>query len=93
MVYTTGGGTGYYSLDGVNWTSMGTMTGPNNGNVYVGLAVTGRTEGILATATFDNVTIPPTGIPFGGMLSPLAPTALGKSEGLESGSKSWIERE
>ncbi len=74
MVYTTGGGTGYYSLDGSNWTSMGTMTGPNNGNVYVGLAVTSRNDGMIATATFDNVTITPTGT--GGMLSPLMPTNL-----------------
>ena len=46
---------GYRSLDGVNWTQIGTSVIVNMAqNVYVGLAVSSNV-GTLATATFDNV--------------------------------------
>jgi Pro-kumamolisin, activation domain len=49
--------TGYASLDGANWSQIGTsQTVTMAQNVYVGLAVSSNV-GTLATATFDNVSI------------------------------------
>jgi subtilase family serine protease len=48
----------YTSLDGVNWTPLGTsQTISMAQNVYVGLAVNSGTASALATATFDNVSV------------------------------------
>jgi alpha-glucosidase len=47
--------TGYYSADGLDWTSMGSITITMSSSVYFGLAVTSHNEGVLCTATFDNV--------------------------------------
>lgn len=50
--------TGYYSLDGVTYTQMGTATTITmNSTVYVGLAVTSHADGTLCTAEFDQVEI------------------------------------
>jgi hypothetical protein len=49
---------GYESPDGVNWTQIGpALTFTMNATLYVGLAVTSHAAGVLATATFDNVTL------------------------------------
>jgi hypothetical protein len=49
---------GFGSPDGVNWTQIGpTQTIPMAQNVYIGLAVSSDNNSMLATATFDNVTI------------------------------------
>jgi hypothetical protein len=49
---------GYGSPDGVTWTQIGpTQTIPMAQNVYIGLAVSSDNNSLLATATFDNVTI------------------------------------
>jgi subtilase family serine protease len=49
---------GFGSPDGVNWTQIGpTQTIPMAQNVYIGLAVSSDNNAMLATATFDNVTI------------------------------------
>ena len=56
--------TGYQSLDGVNWTQVGsTQTISMAQNVYVGLAVSSGTTGALYTGTFDNVSINSTASP------------------------------
>jgi hypothetical protein len=48
----------YTSLDGVNWTQLGTsQTISMAQNVYVGLAVNSGGSSALATATFDNVSV------------------------------------
>ena len=47
--------TGYISLDGVDWTQIGTQTVSMASSVYIGLAVSG--DGYLETANFDNVSI------------------------------------
>jgi len=48
----------YTSLDGVNWTQLGTSQTITMGqNVYVGLAVNSGTSTALATATFDSVSV------------------------------------
>ncbi|MGH9163155.1 MAG: PQQ-dependent sugar dehydrogenase [Vicinamibacteraceae bacterium] len=49
--------TGYYSSDGTNWTlgESGTISLPDS--VLIGLALTSRDDGALATATFDNVSV------------------------------------
>jgi hypothetical protein len=50
--------TGYTSPDGVNWTQVGTtQTITMAQNVYVGLAVSANNNSVLATATFDNVSV------------------------------------
>src|SRR3954466_273579 len=47
---------GYQSADGNNWTLIGTATVTLPSTLYVGLAVTAHHDGMLCTATFDNVT-------------------------------------
>ena len=48
----------YSSPDGSAWTLVGSDTIPMAATVYVGLAVSSHVSGTLATATFDNVTMP-----------------------------------
>lgn len=49
--------TGYYSSDGVTWTQQGTVTISMASNAYIGLVVSSRSSSVLATATFDNVSV------------------------------------
>jgi hypothetical protein len=63
--------TGYTSDDGITWTEAAgnaeianPQTFPMTDPVYVGLAVTSHDDGILVTATFDDVML--NGVPFGG---------------------------
>ena len=49
--------TAYRSADGVNWTLVGSDTITMGSTVYVGLAVSSHDNAVLATATFDNVTV------------------------------------
>jgi regulation of enolase protein 1 (concanavalin A-like superfamily) len=49
--------TAYRSADGVNWTTIGTDTIAMGATVYVGFAVTSHNDGVLATATLDNVSL------------------------------------
>jgi hypothetical protein len=51
--------TGYSSLDGVNWTTIGSQTVTFDSPVVVGLAVTSHNNAVLNTATFDNVSWTP----------------------------------
>jgi RHS repeat-associated protein len=56
--------TGYASLDGVNWAQVGSsQTISMATNVYVGLYVSNRNTGGLATGTFDGVSISPVSSP------------------------------
>jgi len=48
---------GYSSVDGITWTRVGSDTVPMASSVYVGLAVTSHTPGMLCRAAFDGVTI------------------------------------
>jgi regulation of enolase protein 1 (concanavalin A-like superfamily) len=48
----------YSSIDGVAWTQAGTTQSiPLSTKIQAGLAVSARTDGLLETATFDNVSI------------------------------------
>ncbi len=48
----------YSSPDGVNWSQVGSgQTVTMATNVYIGLAVSSRNTSVLATATFDNVSV------------------------------------
>uniref|UniRef100_UPI0035636FA7 T9SS type A sorting domain-containing protein n=1 Tax=Mariniphaga sediminis TaxID=1628158 RepID=UPI0035636FA7 len=47
----------YYSDDGSNWTMLATDTILMNNQVYIGLAVLSRDDGVLNTSTFDNVSV------------------------------------
>ncbi len=49
---------GYVSPDGLNWLPVGTaQTISMAPNVFIGLAVSADNNTVLATATFDNVSI------------------------------------
>ena len=49
--------TAYRSADGATWTTIGTDTVTMGATVYVGFAVTSHNDGVLATATLDNVSL------------------------------------
>jgi hypothetical protein len=51
--------TGYESIDGVNWITVGSDTFTMGSVVLIGLAVSSHVSGTTATATFDNVTVTP----------------------------------
>jgi hypothetical protein len=52
--------TGYYfDIDNGVWKQQGSATIPMEDDIYVGLAVTSHEDGELATATFDQVVLPP----------------------------------
>jgi fibronectin type 3 domain-containing protein len=51
--------TSYRSSDGVNWTTVGSVTITMSTNVYIGLLVCSHVNGTLCTATLDNVTANP----------------------------------
>lgn len=57
-----------WSTDGATWTPIGTTTLTLPTTVYVGLAVTSHTSGVLALASFDNVSAS------GGSTADLPPT-------------------
>jgi regulation of enolase protein 1 (concanavalin A-like superfamily) len=46
-----------YSANGTSWTVMGSQSVTMGSTVYVGLAVTSKKTSVLATATFDNVSV------------------------------------
>jgi phosphatidylserine/phosphatidylglycerophosphate/cardiolipin synthase-like enzyme len=48
--------TGYESGDGATWTQVGSDTFTMGTSALIGLAVSSHVSGVLATATFDNVT-------------------------------------
>ncbi len=49
--------TTYRSVDGVSWTQVSTATVNLGTTIYVGLAVTSKSNSALTTAVFDNVSI------------------------------------
>ena len=50
---------GYTSADGVNWTSVGSVTMSLPSQVYFGLCVTSHDDAQLNTSSFDGVTATP----------------------------------
>ncbi len=51
--------TAAHSANGSSWTTVGSQTIAMGSNIYIGLAITARTDGTLATLTADNVTATP----------------------------------
>ncbi|GCE23339.1 sugar-binding protein [Dictyobacter kobayashii] len=49
--------TTYTSSDGSNWSQVDTQTITMANNVYIGLAVTSHSDGLLENSTFDNVSV------------------------------------
>jgi len=49
--------TTFYSADGLNWIQLGTSTVPLPATLYVGLAVTSHSDGVLCTANFDHLNL------------------------------------
>jgi uncharacterized protein len=79
--------TAYQSSNGTSWTQVGTTQSISmTSSVYVGLAVSSVNDGVLCTATFDNVQVT------GGATIPNAPSSL--SAAAVSGSQvnlSWTD--
>ncbi|HXI70041.1 MAG TPA: right-handed parallel beta-helix repeat-containing protein [Verrucomicrobiae bacterium] len=48
---------GYQSADGINWSLVGTNVNVMTGSIYVGLAVTSKSNSILNASTFDHVAV------------------------------------
>lgn len=48
---------GYTSVDGVGWDFIGRATVPMTNQVYVGMAVTSHSDGLLSTCTYSGVTV------------------------------------
>jgi Bacterial Ig domain/Fibronectin type III domain len=59
LVRTGGAFYGYWSLDGMNWTSAASVTNAMAANIYIGLAVASGTTTTASTSTFGNVTVVP----------------------------------
>src|SRR5438876_4150381 len=63
--------TAYQGIDGSTWTKINSITLSLGSSIYVGVAVTSHSPGVITTATLSNVTItnggstppPPTGVP------------------------------
>jgi RHS repeat-associated protein len=79
--------TGYRSLDGLNWAQVGTsQTISMAQSVYVGLAVSSGSTGVLYTGTFDSVSINSTANPAPVIASVSATTGSIGSQVVISGS-------
>jgi len=78
---------GYASLDGVNWTQMGTnQTITMAQNVYIGLVASSESTSSLGTATFDSVSLSSTASP-APTISSISPVAgVAGSQAVISGS-------
>jgi fibronectin type 3 domain-containing protein/regulation of enolase protein 1 (concanavalin A-like superfamily) len=76
--------TGYYSVDGVNWTPLGSTTiaglGASN---YGGLAFDNNNNSTFNTATFASI------LCTGGLLAPSVPTGVTATAGLEQATLNW----
>src|SRR5206468_8295644 len=49
--------TAYHAVDGSQWTKISSVTLPLGNSIYVGLAVTSHSSGVLTTATLSNVSV------------------------------------
>ena len=76
--------TGYFSVNGVNWTQLGTTTisGMGTSN-YGGLAFDNNNNSTFNTATFAGI------ICTGGLLVPSVPTGLTATAGMEQATLNW----
>jgi len=76
--------TGYESSNGSSWNEVGSATISMGTDVYVGLAVTSHSGGVLATSEMDSVTVSG-----GGPQPPAAPTNLSATPGDGQVALSW----
>jgi fibronectin type 3 domain-containing protein len=76
--------TGYYSVDGVNWTQLGSTTIASMGVAnFGGLAFCNHDNSNFGTATFGNI------ICTGGLLVPSVPTGVTATAGMEQVTLNW----
>jgi len=75
--------TGYYSVDGTNWTSLGTTTISMGTANYMGLAFCNKNNSSNGMGTFYGVTCT------GAMLVPSAPEGLTATAGIEQVTLNW----
>jgi hypothetical protein len=71
---------GFTSSDGVSWTQLGSVSIGMGTTVDIGLADTGHNNGLISTATFDNVSVIP---------APPAPAGLTATAGNGQVALSW----
>ena len=84
LVGNGGAFSGYCSLDGTNWTLVGSTTLAGLTTAYAGLAVAAHSNTNLCAATFDNVSTPGWPSP-----PPSAPTGLTATAGVEQVRLTW----
>jgi alpha-L-fucosidase len=77
--------TGYYSADGTNWTSLGSLEVVMHTNMYAGLEVCSTANGTLDQGQFDNVSITVSPVP----QAPAAPGSLSAFGGNGQVNLSW----
>ena len=76
--------TGYYSVDGVNWTQLGSTTIPSMGTAnFGGLVSCNHDNSNSGTATFAGISCT------GGLLLPSVPTGVTATAGLEQVTLNW----
>ncbi len=75
--------TGYYSVDGTNWTQLGSTTVSMGSTGYMGLAFCNNNNSINGMGTFYGVTCT------GGLLAPSVPTGLTATAGVEQVALNW----
>ena len=77
----------FRSADGNNWTLVDTDVIPMGATIYAGLAVTSHSNGILATAMLDNVSVTPAsqGLPTGWSSQDIGAVTLAGSTAVSNG--------
>jgi hypothetical protein len=75
--------TGYYSVDGTNWTPLGSTTVSTGSTGYMGLAFCNNSDSSNGMGTFYGVTCN------GGLLVPSVPTGLTATAGIEQVALNW----
>ena len=75
--------TGYYSVDGVNWTQLGAATNSMGSTNFAGMAYCNNNTSSSGTVTFYSVTCT------GGLVALSAPTGLTATAGVEQVTLNW----
>jgi fibronectin type 3 domain-containing protein len=75
--------TGYYSVDGVNWTQLGAATNSMGSTNFAGLAYCNNSNSSSGTVTFYSVTCT------GGLVALSTPTGLTATAGVEQVTLNW----
>ena len=77
----------YYSANGSTWTAMGAVVIPMNNVFYIGLLVCSHNDGVVCTATLDNVSLSGIAVP----ATPAVPSSLSANAGNGQATLSWSQ--